>query len=78
MWLFALIFRYIIVGAGTIGCELIKNFAMPGVGSNGGEIFITGISRTAAEVVKRMNGRINVTAHENRVGPDYLRWRFLQ
>ena len=46
---------------------------MPGVGSNGGEIFITVISRTAAEVVKRMNGRINVTAHENRVGPDYLR-----
>lgn len=86
-------FRYFIVGAGAIGCELIKNFAMLGVGANGGEIFITDMdlieksnlnrqflfrphdvqkikSKTAAEAVKRMNSEINVTAHENRVGPE--------
>lgn len=85
--------RYFIVGAGAIGCELIKNFAMIGLGSNGGEIIITDMdlieksnlnrqflfrphdvqkikSRTAGEAVKRMNPQINVTAHENRVGPE--------
>ncbi|XP_017468394.1 PREDICTED: ubiquitin-like modifier-activating enzyme 1 [Rhagoletis zephyria] len=33
--------RYFIVGAGAIGCELLKNFAMIGVGSGQGEIVIT-------------------------------------
>lgn len=34
--------RYFIVGAGAIGCELLKNFAMIGVGAGeGGQIYIT-------------------------------------
>lgn len=33
--------KYFIVGAGAIGCELLKNFAMLGVGTGSGEIFIT-------------------------------------
>lgn len=34
--------RYFIVGAGAIGCELLKNFAMLGVGAGeGGQIYIT-------------------------------------
>ncbi|XP_055854028.1 ubiquitin-like modifier-activating enzyme 1 [Episyrphus balteatus] len=33
--------KYFIVGAGAIGCELLKNFAMVGVGSGKGEIVIT-------------------------------------
>lgn len=34
--------KYFIVGAGAIGCELIKNFAMVGVGAGkGGEVIIT-------------------------------------
>lgn len=83
--------KYFIVGAGAIGCELLKNFAMIGVGSRNGEIIVTDMdlieksnlnrqflfrphdvqkskSSVAAEVVKRMNNDINITAHENRVG----------
>ncbi|KAJ2938005.1 hypothetical protein O0L34_g14459 [Tuta absoluta] len=33
--------KYFIVGAGAIGCELLKNFAMIGVGADGGEITVT-------------------------------------
>jgi ubiquitin-activating enzyme E1 len=34
--------KYFIVGAGAIGCELLKNFGMMGVGAgNGGELIIT-------------------------------------
>lgn len=33
--------KYFVVGAGAIGCELLKNFAMMGVGANGGTIFVT-------------------------------------
>lgn len=33
--------KYFIVGAGAIGCELLKNFAMMGVGAEGGKIIIT-------------------------------------
>ncbi|KAL0272207.1 UNVERIFIED_CONTAM: hypothetical protein PYX00_005273 [Menopon gallinae] len=34
--------KYFVVGAGAIGCELLKNFAMMGVGaSEGGQIFVT-------------------------------------
>lgn len=29
------------VGAGAIGCELLKNFAMIGIGSDGGQITVT-------------------------------------
>uniref|UniRef100_A0A336MWA3 E1 ubiquitin-activating enzyme n=1 Tax=Culicoides sonorensis TaxID=179676 RepID=A0A336MWA3_CULSO len=33
--------KYFVVGAGAIGCELLKNFAMMGVGCKGGTIFVT-------------------------------------
>lgn len=33
--------RYFIVGAGAIGCEHLKNFAMAGIGGGTGEIIIT-------------------------------------
>lgn len=33
--------KYFIVGAGAIGCELLKNFAMLGVGTGDGHIIIT-------------------------------------
>ncbi|XP_075977799.1 ubiquitin-like activating enzyme 1 [Anticarsia gemmatalis] len=33
--------KYFIVGAGAIGCELLKNFAMIGVGADGGQITVT-------------------------------------
>lgn len=33
--------RYFVVGAGAIGCELLKNLAMMGVGCAGGEIIVT-------------------------------------
>ncbi|CAA9999901.1 unnamed protein product [Nesidiocoris tenuis] len=85
--------RYFVVGAGAIGCELLKNFAMMGIGAKGGEIIVTDMdlieksnlnrqflfrphdvqkpkSATAAAAVKRMNPDVNVTAHENRVGPE--------
>lgn len=33
--------KYFIVGAGAIGCELLKNFAMIGVGTKLGKIYVT-------------------------------------
>ncbi|XP_035895537.1 ubiquitin-like modifier-activating enzyme 1 [Anopheles stephensi] len=90
--------KYFIVGAGAIGCELLKNFAMIGVASKeDGEIIVTDMdlieksnlnrqflfrphdvqqpkSRVAAQAVKRMNGDIKVTSHENRVGPETERF----
>lgn len=33
--------KYFVVGAGAIGCELLKNFAMMGVGADDGNIFVT-------------------------------------
>lgn len=33
--------NFFVVGAGAIGCELLKNFAMMGVGTNGGQITVT-------------------------------------
>lgn len=33
--------RYFIVGAGAIGCEHLKNFAMAGIGGGSGEVIIT-------------------------------------
>lgn len=29
------------VGAGAIGCELLKNFAMMGLGAEGGKVIVT-------------------------------------
>ncbi|KAK3736400.1 hypothetical protein QZH41_017900 [Actinostola sp. cb2023] len=86
--------KYFIVGAGAIGCEHIKNFAMMGLGcGDGGHIFITDMdiieksnlnrqflfrptdvgkmkSEVAGFAVKSMNPDVNITAHQNRVGPD--------
>lgn len=33
--------KYFVVGAGAIGCELLKNFAMMGVGAIDGNLFVT-------------------------------------
>lgn len=33
--------KYFVVGAGAIGCELLKNFAIMGVGSGNGKIYVT-------------------------------------
>ncbi|XP_034942193.1 ubiquitin-like modifier-activating enzyme 1 [Chelonus insularis] len=33
--------RYFVVGAGAIGCELLKNFAMLGVGADNGSVIVT-------------------------------------
>ncbi|XP_022190676.2 ubiquitin-like modifier-activating enzyme 1 [Nilaparvata lugens] len=33
--------KYFVVGAGAIGCELLKNFAMMGIGANGGQVTVT-------------------------------------
>jgi len=90
--------RYFVVGAGAIGCELLKNFAMMGVGAGeNGQIYVTDMdlieksnlnrqflfrpwdvqkpkSRTAATAVKVMNPQINITAYENRVGPETERF----
>uniref|UniRef100_A0A0C9RUB8 E1 ubiquitin-activating enzyme n=1 Tax=Fopius arisanus TaxID=64838 RepID=A0A0C9RUB8_9HYME len=85
--------KYFVVGAGAIGCELLKNFAMLGVGADGGCVTVTDMdlieksnlnrqflfrpsdvqkskASTAARVVRGMNPKINVIAHENRVGPE--------
>ncbi|XP_008488261.2 ubiquitin-like modifier-activating enzyme 1 [Diaphorina citri] len=86
--------KYFVVGAGAIGCELLKNFAMMGVGAGpGGQIFVTDMdlieksnlnrqflfrphdvqqpkSATAAKAIKVMNPNVNITYHENRVGPE--------
>ncbi|KAG8238590.1 hypothetical protein J437_LFUL018299, partial [Ladona fulva] len=85
--------KYFIVGAGAIGCELLKNFAMMGVGAGSGSVTVTDMdlieksnlnrqflfrpwdvqqpkSTVAAKAVKAMNPKINVVAHENRVGTE--------
>lgn len=86
--------KYFLVGAGAIGCEMLKNWAMVGLGcGQGGQITITDMdiieksnlnrqflfrpwdvqkpkSGTAAAAAKFMNPSLNITAHENRVGPD--------
>lgn len=85
--------RWFVVGAGAIGCELLKNFAMMGVGHGEGMLTVTDMdtiersnlnrqflfrsedvtklkSDTACRAVKAMNPDINVTSHQNRVGPE--------
>lgn len=42
--------KYFLVGAGAIGCELLKNFAMMGLGSKGGCIYVTDM-----DVIERSN-----------------------
>ena len=33
--------NYFVVGAGAIGCELLKNFALLGLGCDGGSVAVT-------------------------------------
>ncbi|KAL3207709.1 hypothetical protein MRX96_039584 [Rhipicephalus microplus] len=42
--------NYFVVGAGAIGCELLKNFAMMGIGGNDGLIHVTDM-----DVIERSN-----------------------
>ena len=35
--------RWFVVGSGAIGCEMLKNFAMMGLGCGEGEVLVTGI-----------------------------------
>lgn len=37
--------KYFVVGAGAIGCELLKNFAMMGVGYKNGSLYVTDMDR---------------------------------
>ncbi|ELU11611.1 hypothetical protein CAPTEDRAFT_162959 [Capitella teleta] len=86
--------KYFLVGAGAIGCELLKCFAMLGLGSGeNGKIIVTDMdiieksnlnrqflfrpsdvqqpkSSTAARAALKMNPRLHIESHENRVGPD--------
>ncbi|RMX55708.1 hypothetical protein pdam_00019099 [Pocillopora damicornis] len=86
--------KFFIVGAGAIGCEHLKNFAMIGLScSASGHLFVTDMdtieksnlnrqflfrpadvqkmkSEVAAKAVKVMNPELNITAHQNRVGPE--------
>ncbi|XP_034022237.1 ubiquitin-like modifier-activating enzyme 1 [Thalassophryne amazonica] len=86
--------KYFLVGAGAIGCELLKNFALVGLGAGeGGHITVTDMdsiersnlnrqflfrsqdigkpkSQVAAKSVRTMNPQMNITAHQNQLGPD--------
>ncbi|XP_068171349.1 ubiquitin-like modifier-activating enzyme 1 [Antennarius striatus] len=86
--------KYFLVGAGAIGCELLKNFSLIGLGAGEeGHITVTDMdfieksnlnrqflfrsqdigkskSDVAAKVVREMNPLMNITAHQNRLGPD--------
>ncbi|KAM9813902.1 ubiquitin-like modifier-activating enzyme 1 [Neosynchiropus ocellatus] len=85
--------KYFLVGAGAIGCELLKNFALMGLGAGEGRVTVTDMdfiersnlnrqflfrhqdinkpkSEVAANAVRAMNPQMNITAHQNRLGPD--------
>lgn len=86
--------RYFLVGAGAIGCEMLKNWAMMGLSAGPeGYSIVTDMdiieksnlnrqflfrswdvskpkSHTAAKAVKQMNPHMNISAQENRVGPE--------
>ncbi|KAJ3125565.1 SPS-sensor component ptr3 [Nowakowskiella sp. JEL0407] len=86
--------KQFLVGAGAIGCEMLKNWAMMGLGAGpGGKIYVTDMdtieksnlnrqflfrpwdvtkqkSTTASEAIKKMNPYINITAYQDRVGPE--------
>ncbi|KAL1478894.1 hypothetical protein MTO96_052286 [Rhipicephalus appendiculatus] len=42
--------KYFLVGAGAIGCELLKNFTMMGLGTDGGCIYVTDM-----DIIERSN-----------------------
>ncbi|KAH8025949.1 hypothetical protein HPB51_014282 [Rhipicephalus microplus] len=85
--------NYLVVGAGAIGCELLKNLAMMGVGAGCGCIYLTDADKVemsnlnrmfffrtedvghskavaAANAALRMNPELNITSHEDKVGPE--------
>lgn len=51
--------RYFVVGAGAIGCELLKNFAMMGVGAGpDGQIYVTDM-----DLIEKSNLNRQVSKH---------------
>lgn len=86
--------RYFLVGAGAIGCEHLKHFAMLGVATGPqGQIIVTDMdiieksnlnrqflfrpnnvgqpkSVVAAEATCKMNPKVNIVSHQNRVGAE--------
>ncbi|KAG7280589.1 hypothetical protein CRUP_028315 [Coryphaenoides rupestris] len=59
--------KYFLVGAGAIGCELLKNFALMGLGAGEGGHITRHKSTVAAEAVLEINPGMNITAHQNRL-----------
>ncbi|KAL1477057.1 hypothetical protein MTO96_036062 [Rhipicephalus appendiculatus] len=55
--------KYFVVGAGAIGCELLKNFAMMGLGGNDGLIHVADM-----DVIKRSNLHRQFLFHPEDVG----------
>ncbi|KAL1442231.1 hypothetical protein MTO96_007853 [Rhipicephalus appendiculatus] len=76
--------KYFLVGAGAIGCELLKNFTMMGLGTDGGCIYVTDmdiIERSNLNrqflfrpwdvgAVAKMNPEVKIVSHCHRVGAD--------
>ncbi|KAK7233754.1 ubiquitin activating enzyme [Aureococcus anophagefferens] len=68
--------KLFLVGAGAIGCEMLKNWALLGVGAgaDGSSSLASDIgeakSTTAAAAARALRPEINVTPLELRVGPD--------
>ncbi|BHF65867.1 E1 ubiquitin-activating protein [Sparganum proliferum] len=72
--------KYFIVGAGAIGCELLKNFSMMGVACGSGRLFVTDMDTIEKSNLNRQFlfrpwdiqkcKSINIVPHENRVGPE--------
>ena len=52
---------YFLVGAGAIGCEMMKNFAMMGLSTEGGgTLFVTDMDRIEKSNLSRQVGRVGV------------------
>ncbi|KAM4893797.1 ubiquitin-like modifier-activating enzyme 7 [Sylvia borin] len=45
--------KYLVVGAGAIGCELLKNFAMMGLAAGDGELIVTDVDTVALSNLHR-------------------------
>lgn len=85
--------KIFMVGAGALGCEYLKLFALMGLGCGSGQVVVTdddsielsnlnrqflfkrqhvgsSKSKTACEVAKGINSKINAVSHKNRVAPE--------